>query len=329
MSENTGISWAHNTQNFWVGCDKIAPECAKCYINREIRKQSDGEGGFRKPWGKVYRAKTTWGDPFDWQIDAEDAGHQLRVFTCSLSDFFHKDADEWRPEAWEIMRLTPNLTWLVLTKRPSLIASRLPEGWPFPNVWLGVSTGARSTLNKMDVLRDIPIHPKAVRWISAEPLLEDISQKINLDGFGWVVCGGESGSGKEYMWDASKKFTYDFNSGGRRTMLLEWARNLRDVTHAAGLPYMFKQVTSNNSGVGVNALGQDYHEFPDGHLALPWAPRMPIAEKNLYTIEQLKNLNSAGQLPKEKPEPRLTKMERKIRDAFRAGTVDELFPIPK
>jgi protein gp37 len=297
VAENTGISWAHNTQNFWVGCDKVAPECAHCYIDRIIRKQKQ-DGEFRKPWGEVYRTQT-WRDPIKWQVRAA-GNHLLRVFTCSLSDFFHKDADPWRDHAWEIMRHTPNLVWLVLTKRPVLIESRLPKGWPFPNVWLGVSTGCVSTLNKMDVLRKIPIHEKAVRWISAEPLLEDISQEINLDGFGWVVAGGESGSGEEYSWDARKAMTYDWHQGGRRTMQLKWAADLRDKTHAAGLPYMFKQVTSPNSGTGVNALGQDYHEFPAPYLPLPWAPRAEIAAKNLYTIEELGLLDSAGHLASKK-----------------------------
>jgi protein gp37 len=296
VSENTGISWAHNTQNFWVGCDKIAPECGKCYIGRIIRKQKQ-DGEFRKPWGQVYLTKT-WRDPVNWQVEAEGK-HCLRVFTCSLSDFFHKAADEWRDRAWETIRHTPNLTWLVLTKRPSLIASRLPKGWPeeFPNVWLGVSTGSVGTLNKMDVLRKIPIHEKAVRWISAEPLLEDISRDINLDGFGWVVAGGESGSGKEYVWDSAKPMTYDWESGGRRTMQIAWAENLRDKVKAAGLPFMFKQVTSPNSGVGVNALGGvDWHEFPAPHLDLPWKKWASIAAKNLYSAKELGSLNSAGQL---------------------------------
>jgi protein gp37 len=320
MSENTGISWAHNTQNFWVGCDKVAPECAHCYIDRVIRKQKE-DGVFREPWGKVYRTKT-WGEPIKWQVRAAGK-HMLRVFTCSLSDFFHKDADPWRDEAWEIIRHTPNLVWLVLTKRPSLIESRLPSGWPFPNVWLGVSTGSVGTLNKMDVLRKIPIHEKAVRWISAEPLLEDIAPAINLDGFGWVVTGGESGSGTEYMWNATYPMTHDWKRGGRRTMLLEWAMTLRDKTKEAGLPFMFKQVTAPSSGTGVNALGRDLHEFPEPHLSLPWAPRQEIAAKNLYTIEQLGSLNAAGQLPKKNrhrrlgiglPEPSVTTVEGSSRD---------------
>jgi protein gp37 len=59
------------------------------------------------------------------------------------------------------------------------------------------------------------------------------------------------------------KMDYDWKRGGRRTMMLRWAENLRDKTKAAGLPFMFKQVTSARSGVGVNALGRDWHEYPD------------------------------------------------------------------
>jgi hypothetical protein len=83
---------------------------------------------------------------------------------------------------------------------------------------------------------------------------------------------------------------YDWKRGGRRTMMLKWAENLRDKTKAAGLPFMFKQVTSARSGQGVNALGQDWHEFPDAPHGLAWAPRNPIDPKNLWTPVQIENL---------------------------------------
>jgi protein gp37 len=114
MAKNSLISWTHGTWNPWVGCDKIAPECAHCYIGREVRKQSDGNGGFRKPWGELYLTRT-WRDPSKWQgeldwrtvragrhkwIEAPDTARKQvaqeckRIFTCSLSDFFHAKADE-------------------------------------------------------------------------------------------------------------------------------------------------------------------------------------------------------------------------------------------
>jgi protein gp37 len=183
----THIGWAHGTQNFWIGCDRISPECAHCYIARTLRQQ-------HRDWGTLYRSKT-WGDPAPAQRKAAAEGLCYRVFTCSLSDFFHADADPWRDEAWEIIRTSPNLVWLILSKRPELAAKRLPAGWPheYPNVWLDVSAGCRLSLRRMDTLRDIPVHAKAVRFLSAEPLLEDISGEVNLAGFGWVIGGGGSG----------------------------------------------------------------------------------------------------------------------------------------
>lgn len=278
MADNSGISWTHHTWNPWYGCDKVDPGCAHCYIHRSLIKLG------KEPWGEIYRAKTTWGDPIKWQKNAQAAGHAVRAFTCSLSDFFHVKADPWRDEAWKIIGLTPNITWLILTKRPSLIASRLPADWfdGYPNVWLGTSVCHRAAYKNMDILRSIPC---AVRWISAEPLLEDMSD-INLGGFGWVVAGGESGSGQEYLWDPEADWHEELkHTAGRRTMKLEWARKMRDITKTAGLPFMFKQVTSANPGVGVNALGRVWHEYPD--VSIPWKPQPKIEAKHLYTIEQI------------------------------------------
>jgi hypothetical protein len=130
----------------------------------------------------------------------------------------------------------------------------------------------------MDTLRRIPA---AVRWVSSEPLIEDISEDINLVGFHWVVTGGESGAGEEYLWDPTTDLKADLNNeSGRRTMRSEWAVNLRDKVKAARLPFMFKQVTNPRSGYGYNALeGRDWHEFPSAPNGLEWAPRHEIPAK--------------------------------------------------
>jgi protein gp37 len=261
MAETSRISWTHGTQNFWLGCEKIAPECAHCYIDRILRRQG------REPWGQLYRAKSTWMQPFKWERDCMKAGVCRRIFTNSLSDFFHVDADAWRPQAWEIIRGTPHLVYLILTKRPALIMKRLPADWGegYPNVWLGVSTGCRQTLSLMDELRKVPVHPKAVRFISGEPLLEDISAEIDLTGFGWVIVGGESGQGKEYLWDDQwrKNWRQELKlTEGRRIMNLEWARSLQKLCDASRIPLWFKQVTAFSSGTGEDALGRIYQAAP-------------------------------------------------------------------
>ena len=86
----------------------------------------------------------------------------------------------------------------------------------------------------MDFLRHIPA---SVRWVSAEPLLEDISADINLEKFGWVVVGGESGSGQEYLWNPAEDWKAENKkkaTDGRRTMRYQWAANLRDKSRPQG-----------------------------------------------------------------------------------------------
>jgi hypothetical protein len=112
-------------------------------------------------------------------------------------------------------------------------------------------------------------------------LLEDISADIHLDGFHWLVAGGESGAGNEHQWDSAKDWKVELNNeSGRRTTRYEWAAHLRDKVKAAGLSFMFKQVTVPKSGFGHNALdGQDWHEFPPAPNGLAWAERQPIPDK--------------------------------------------------
>ncbi|MGA9061070.1 MAG: DUF5131 family protein [Terracidiphilus sp.] len=290
----SGISWTHYSWNPWMGCDKIAPGCAHCYIHRMMIRQG------RQPWGKLYPTKTV-GHPIKWQREAEEARQCVRAFACSHSDFFHVDCDDLRDEAWRIIKRAPNVVFFLLTKRPTQIMSHLPDDWGegYPNVWLGVSVCCKTDLVNMDMLRKVPIHPKAVRAVSCEPLLEDISQELNLEGFGWVAVGGESGSGDEYLWNPGGNRKAELKqTAGRRTMKLEWAARIRDKVKGAQLPFIFKQVTSPRSGKGVNALGRVWHEYPQPPLPYPWKPQPAIEAKHLYTIEQLKNLDDGGR-PKE------------------------------
>jgi protein gp37 len=269
MSKESLISWTHGTWNPWVGCDKIAPECQHCYIDREIRKQADwqaekvnGESPKRVPWGQVYLTKT-WRDFYKWQAEMQYNQYK-RIFTCSLSDFFHAKVDKrtllwgqhvrhgendyrvrWRDAAWHVIRSTPNLVYLILTKRPENILSRLPRDWGegYPNVWIGTSVGCNATLSKIISLRKVPVHPQAVRFLSCEPLLEDISQTINLDGIGWVIAGGESGSNPEYGYDPNIAWAPELKiiKPGRRTMDVMWAYKLMLRAKQHGLPFWFKR----------------------------------------------------------------------------------------
>ncbi len=105
MSENTKISWADHTVNFWQGCKKVSSGCKNCYMFRDKKR-------YGQDASVVVRSKPpTFNKPLLWKDPA-------RVFVCSWSDFFIEEADLWREEAYDIMRKTPHLTYLILTKRP-------------------------------------------------------------------------------------------------------------------------------------------------------------------------------------------------------------------
>ena len=224
MAEHSGIGWTDHTQNFWWGCEKVSEECKFCYIDSIMRR-----GGY-EPFNGPLRTKN-WENPFRWNRRAEELGVRARVFTCSMSDFFHEGADAWRPEAWEIIAACSHLDWLILTKRPELIQERLPEDWSdgYPNVWLGVTAGTRKTLKRIDILRGIPA---AVRFVSAEPLLERIDLRSYLADLNWVITGCER----------AKK-------GQRRLMDLDWVRDIDDQCQSFGVAHFFKQYYHDDSGV--------------------------------------------------------------------------------
>lgn len=208
MSATTRIDWTDRTWNPWTGCTKVSPGCAHCYMFSGQRR-----------WGRdpeiVSRSKTTFHEPLRWR-------EPDFVFTCSWSDWFHPEADAWRAEAWEIIRRTPHLTYQILTKRPELIAARLPADWGegWPNVWLGVSAEyRRQFVERVELLRQVPA---VMRFVSAEPLLGP-QPDLDLDGIGWLIAGGESGE-------------------GCRPCHPEWLRELGDQCRSAGVEFWLKQL---------------------------------------------------------------------------------------
>jgi protein gp37 len=224
MAERSKIGWTDHTQNFWWGCNKVSEECKFCYIATIMRR-----GGF-EPFKGPMRTKN-WNNPRRWNRAAELAGRRARVFTCSMSDFFHKGADRWRDEAWKVIAECEHLDWLVLTKRADRIADCLPSDWGtgYPNVWLGVTAGCQSSLPRVAELLKVPA---AIRFVSAEPLLERIDFTPYLHGLHWVITGCER----------AKK-------GERRLMDMDWVRDIDRQCIAAGVAHFFKQYYVDDAGV--------------------------------------------------------------------------------
>ncbi len=204
MGESSAIEWTEATWNPWHGCLKVSPGCAHCYMYRDKRRYGQDPS-------LVVRSKTSFDAPRRWK-------EPKMIFTCSWSDFFVAEADQWRTEAWEVIRKTPQHTYQILTKRPERICGRLPEGWPLQNVWLGVSVENPHFYWRIDSLRKIPA---SVRFLSLEPLLSSMP-RLPLEGISWVVVGGESGP-------------------GCRPMKAEWVREIREQCERAGVAFFFKQ----------------------------------------------------------------------------------------
>lgn len=264
MTENTKIEWADHTFNPWVGCQKVGPGCDNCYAEGWAKRSGLVQWG---P-GAERRVTTdaTWAKPRKWNAQAEASGTRARVFCASLADVFDNAVPPFfRKLLWSLIRETPHLDWLLLTKRPGNIADMLPPDWGpvgWPNVWLGCTV-----VNQAEADRDIPkllAVPARVHFLSMEPLLgpvrlpwadanDELSvpdkdgrehlipasfvERVFNDTFGipqidWVITGGESGS-------------------KARPMHPDWARSLRDQCQAAGVAFFFKQWGEWGPDIGI------------------------------------------------------------------------------
>lgn len=237
MGDTTGIEWCSATWNPWMGCTKVSPGCAHCYMFREQRHYGhDPE--------LVRRSKTKFTEPTKW------ASPRL-IFTCSWSDWFHPTADAWRDEAWDVIRRTPQHTYQILTKRPERMGDHLPLDWAdgYPNVWLGVSVENDRWVTRIPYLHAIPA---TIRFLSCEPLLGPLALGGMLDGIHWVIVGGESGP-------------------RARPMDIRWARTILADCRASGAAFFLKQLggwPNKRGGGGAVLDGQRYTEMPSS-LSVP------------------------------------------------------------
>jgi protein gp37 len=229
MAKNSAIGWTDHTFNIRIGCTRVSEGCVNCYAEALDRKRFSQFGGAH--WGPRAKrhilADSTWKNPVKWDKDAAKEGTRKRVFCCSLADAFEDVDDGQLERLWALIRVTPNLDWQLLTKRPENIARMLPADWSdgWPNVWLGATVeNQRRADERIPILRRLPA---VVRFLSCEPLLEPIG--LDLAGIGWVIVGAESGPFKRPL----------------RPMELDWVRSLRDQCLTAGARFFFKQADVN------------------------------------------------------------------------------------
>lgn len=240
MGERSKIEWTDATWNPWQGCTKVSPACEHCYMFNDLKR-------YGRDGSIVVRSKPpTFNLPLKKRRGGEFAiPPGFKVFTCSWSDWFHKAADPWRPEAWAIIRQRPDVIFQIVTKRTERIRDGLPPDWGngYPNVWL-IATVENQKWADIRIPQLVSI-PAVARGLSMEPLLSAVDiapwlrcRHLSLTGgkcdqcgagpreqrslIDWVIVGGESGK-------------------GARPIHPEWARALRNQCAESSVPYFFKQ----------------------------------------------------------------------------------------
>lgn len=185
MGADSKIQWTEATWNPWHGCHKVSPGCRFCYMFRDKQKYGQDPD-------VVVRSKTTFKNPLKWEDPKV-------IFTCSWSDWFIKEADLWRDDAYKIIKQTPWHTYQILTKRIARLMDHrnnlLPEDWGdgYDNVWLGVSMEGdyHAAKDRLIYLKDVPAK---VKFISYEPLIKSVYDRFMIDDIDWIIIGGESGN---------------------------------------------------------------------------------------------------------------------------------------
>jgi protein gp37 len=231
MAEHSKIEWTDSTFAPWHGCTRVSNACDFCYAEYKIDHR------FHKAqWGnhpRIRAADSTWENVRRWNQKNEPGhrgpGYPRMIFCSELSDVFDNQVpDEWRADLWKLIAQCTNLDWQLLTKRPQNIEKMLPDSWPLPHVWLGVTAENQTEWNRrVPILTSIPA---AVRFVSCEPLLEPI--KMNLTDISGLIVGGETDPAGKHR---------------ERYMDPDWARNLLHQCRTAGVRFFMKQMSSKSA----------------------------------------------------------------------------------
>lgn len=260
MGNSTEISWCHHTYNTHWGCQRWSPGCENCYAETLALRWGHKIWGPPKTTPRRLFGDKHWAEPIGWDLAAAAAGERRRVFCASMSDVFedHPMLPPVRERLWDLIGRTPNLDWLLLTKRPENIAAMMPDRY-WPNVWLGTSTEDQQRADERVpvLLRYRDLAP--VLFLSVEPMLAPIDlsiaigDRVTTADIDWCIVGGESGP-------------------RHRPFDTDWARSLRDQCAAADIAYFFKQHGGRTHAEGGCLLdGREHKAFPEPRRELAHA----------------------------------------------------------
>lgn len=289
MGENSKIEWTDHTWNAWRGCTKVSPGCQNCYA--EALSLRFGLGEYKRGVPRIRTSAANWKKPIRWNnsgLWCEGCGGQKgivghehkfrrpRVFCASLSDWLDDEVPiEWLADLLKLIHDTPNLDWLLLTKRPENWHERLrgamnhwsnhdaknqtwmfEDAWswasrwlnstPPANVWIGTTVEDQQRADER--IPEVLKIPARVRFLSCEPLLSavDLSTWLHCPSCGYTrkdcseqldhhLCKGPGPAGIHQVIAGGE-------SGPKaRPMHPQWARSLRDQCADASVPFFFKQ----------------------------------------------------------------------------------------
>jgi len=224
VAENSKIEWTDHTFNPWIGCQKVSPGCDHCYAEALMDKRYHKvEWG---PYGEWKRtSEVNWYLPLRWAKAARASGKRAKVFCASLSDWLDNKAPySWRLDLAILIEATPELDWLLLTKRIENFEKHSPwlNGQVPANVWLGITCEDQTNYDRRwPILASIqaPVH-----FVSYEPAIGPLRLHNGPDQPDWLICGGESGR-------------------GARVMQPQWAVDIKGDCEAAGVYFFMKQMT--------------------------------------------------------------------------------------
>ncbi len=251
MGEFSKIEWTTHTFNPWIGCTKVGPACDGCYAEALMDKRYG-----RVEWGapgkgvgtRVRTSVGNWRKPVAWDKAAKASGERTFVFCASLADIFDNQVDpEWRAEAFDLMRRTPHLTYLLLTKRPQLIIRLSREAGGLPrNAAIGATMASQMEYDRdrMKLAEAKAELDPVFSFGSFEPLLGRIILDKNAPD--WIIVGGETDQGGHQA----------------RTADPEWMRYLRDQSRDLGRAFFMKQMT-NKAPIPADLL---VRQFPPSRI---------------------------------------------------------------
>jgi protein gp37 len=239
MSLLSKIEWTDATWNPVRGCTKISPGCKHCYAERFAERFRGVKGHPFEQGFDLLLVPKKLGEPLRWS-------ESRMVFVNSMSDLFQDGVPvKYIEKVAETMRLANWHTYQVLTKRSQrlreLLSGPLRTAAKDAHIWWGVSVEDRKY--GLPRIADLQAAPAAVRFLSVEPLLEDLGN-LPLRGISWVIVGGESGP-------------------GARPMKEEWVLSIREQCKAANVPFFFKQWGGvRKKTTGRTLRGRTYDGFP-------------------------------------------------------------------